>query len=169
MDIDLVKLMYQAPPEVRRSNEISLRLIEDGNPKLREIMTDRGVGGKSNRLFSMGARAYYEFLFKMDYFYNHGMPQWLARINYQFALLNLEKIFLGRHKYFHSRVWFRDEWSDYVREILLDERTMKRHYFTKGVIEEMVTSHIKGIRNYTTEIDMMLATELMHRLLIEQN
>lgn len=169
MDIELVKLMYQAPSEVRRNNKISLRLIEDGNPRLRKIMTDRGIGGNANFLFSIGARLYHEFLFKMDYYYNHGMPQWLAILNYHLSPLNLEKIFLGRHKYYHYRIWFRDEWSDYVRQILLDERTMKRPYFSKGIIEEMVTNHIKGTRNYTTEIDMILTTELTHRLLIEQN
>ena len=169
MDIALVKLMYQAPPDLRCSNEISLRLIEAGNPALSAIKTERGVGGKSGRFSSLGARAYYEFLFKMDYYFNHGMPQWLSRVNYCLGSLSPEKLFLGHHKYYHYRVWYRDKWADFIREILLDERTLKRPYFAAGIVEKMVTNHIKGTHNYTTEIDKMITTELMHRLLIEQN
>jgi len=36
--------------------------------------------------------------------------------------LHLERLFLGRHKYYHFRVWYRDALSKYVREMLLDER-----------------------------------------------
>ena len=168
MDIALVKLMYQAPPNLRCSNKISLRLIEAGNPTLSAIKTERGVGGKSTRFSSLGARAYYEFLFKMDYYFNHGMPQWLSRANYCLGFLSPEKLFLGRHKYYHYRVWYRDKWADYIREILLDECTLNRPYFSRDSITSLVRDHIKGIRNFTAEIDLLLKTELMHRLLIEQ-
>ena len=49
MDNDLVKLMYQAPLNTRSSHEIRLRLIQDGNPALRSIMTDRGTAGGQRR------------------------------------------------------------------------------------------------------------------------
>ena len=168
LDNDLVQLMYQAPPEVRRNKEISLRLIADGDPKLAAIMTDRGVGGKSNPLYSKMSRIYLEFLFKMDYYYNHGMPQWASRLDYVLKPLHIEKLFLGRHKYHHYRIWFRDEWSNYLRDILFDDRALNRPYLNKNIIKKMVTDHIKGIQNYTNEINMILTAELTQRLLIEQ-
>jgi len=168
MDNDLVSLMYQAPADIRTTKEVSLRLIADGNPALHRIMTDRGVGGNSNYFFSKGARLYYEFLFKAEYQFNEGMPDWLAKFNSAFAFLNLEKLFLGRHKIEHYRVWFRNELSDYVQEMLLDNLTTSRPYLNKKFIEKMVKDHINGTRNYTNEINKILTAELIHRLLIEQ-
>ena len=168
MDIDLVSLVFQAPSEAITGNEISLRFISDFNPALGKIMTDRGVGGQSNPLFSICAQAYYEFLFRMDYYYNHGMPQWLAKLDHTFSSLRLENFFLGRHKYNHFRVWFRDELSNYVREIMLDKRTTTRPYLNGKFVEKIVNGHTKGNRNYTNEISLVLTVELLHRLLIDQ-
>ncbi|HPQ44610.1 MAG TPA: hypothetical protein PKZ42_10325 [Syntrophales bacterium] len=168
MDNDLVNLVFQAPKEAITGNEISLRFISNFNPALAEITTDRGVGGQANPFVSICARAYYEFLFKMDYYYNHGMPQWLAKLDHAFSFLKMEKVFLGRHKYNHFRVWFRDELSSYVKEILLDKRTADRPYLNAKFLEKMVNGHITGDQNYTNEIGMVLTTELLHRLLIEQ-
>lgn len=168
MDNDLVELMYRAPTGVRNTSEISLRLIADGNQSLSEIMTDRGVGGKTKFPFSILAHLYYEFLFKAEYVYNYGMPQWLAKFDYTFKQMHIERFFLGRHKFYHFRIWYRDELADYVREMLLDDRTASRPYLNKKVLEEMVDSHTAGYKNYTNAITKILTVELIQRLLIEQ-
>jgi asparagine synthase (glutamine-hydrolysing) len=169
LDNDLVGLVFQAPQEVFNSNELSLRLINDGNPKLGSIMTDRGLGGNNNYLFSRIAHLYHEFLFKADYAFNYGMPQWLARLDhYLLAPLHVERIFLGRHKFYHFRVWFRDELSCYVREVLLDQRSLRRPYLNGKFAEKMVLDHTCGRLNYTTEITKMLTIELLQRVMIDQ-
>ena len=53
-----------------------------------------------------------------------GMPQWVAQIDHLFGWLHLERIWLGRHKIFHFRVWYRDQLAKYVREILFDPRSL---------------------------------------------
>ena len=169
MDKDIISLMYRAPAGARNSREIALRLIADGNPVLRPIMTDRGYGGGVPFPFSVVPRLYHEFFFKAEYAYNYGMPQWLAGFDYMVKPLHLEKLFLGRHKFYHFRVWYRDELAAYVREILLDERTLSRPYVNRSFIESMVHSHTKGYRNYTTEITRMLTAELIQRVFIEQS
>lgn len=168
MDNNLMELMYQAPPDVLTSNEISLRIISDGTPNLSKILTDRGAGGVSN-YFSMFVRLYYEFLFKAEYYYNHGMPHWLSKLDNIFAQLHLERLFLGHHKFHHFRIWFRNELSDYVRDILFDDRTASRPYLNNEYFNKMVSNHIKGDQNYTNEINMVLTVELIHRLLIEDS
>jgi len=85
------------------------------------------------------------------------------------ASLHLEKLFLGRHKFHHFRVWYRDQLSGYLKEVLLDPRTRNRSYYQKGAVEKIVTEHVKGTRNYTREIHRILTTELLERRLIEQN
>jgi asparagine synthase (glutamine-hydrolysing) len=96
------------------------------------------------------------------------MPQWLARADHTLARLRLERLFLGWHKFCHFRVWYRDELSKYMKDVLLDPRTRQRPYLRGSRLEEMVNNHIRGNRNYTREIHKVLSAELTQRLLIEQ-
>src|ERR1041385_2039659 len=95
------------------------------------------------------------------------MPQWLAKIDHAFAPFHLEKLFLGRHKFYHFRVWYRDKLSEYVQDMLLDPQTLSRPYLNGGRLKKIVNDHIKGKRNYTTEIHSVLTSELIHRTLIQ--
>lgn len=166
-DNDLVALMYRAPVGVRDDMELTLRLIADGNPVLGAIPTDRGFCVEKKYLVSSLVELYYDFLFKAEYAYNYGMPQWLAKIDYVFKSLHLEKLFFGRHKFAHFRTWYRDELSDYVRSILLDEKSLTRPYLNRKAVEKMVQGHTKGYCNYTAEISKLLTLELTNRLFIE--
>jgi len=112
-------------------------------------------------------RRFHAFTFKAEYAYDNGMPQWVAKMDHAFSSLHLERLFLGRHKYYHFRVWYRDALSGYIREILLDPRTLSRPYWQKNVLEAMVQHHIKGDRNYTNEIHRVLSVELLHRLFVD--
>jgi asparagine synthase (glutamine-hydrolysing) len=167
LDNDVVRVNFRAPQSVLGDNTVRLRLIADGSPALRRIRTDMGVGGTGEAFTGALLRQYHNFTFKADYAYNHGMPQWMARIDHLLAPLHLERIFLGWHKYYHFRVWYRDALAGYLREILLDSRTLSRPYWQKNELEAMVEHHIKGDRNYTNEIHKVLSLELAHRLFLE--
>ena len=169
LDYELVRNVYQAPPETTKEDEISLRLIADGNPQLRKYMTDRGIGGDSNFLFSTIARFLLEFTFKAEYAYDYGMPQWIAIIDHVISFLHPERLFLGRHKFYHFRVWYRDKLSGYVKDVLLDPRTTGRPYMNKPFIEHLVRNHVKGGGNFTTEIHKVLTSELIQRSLLESS
>jgi asparagine synthase (glutamine-hydrolysing) len=108
-----------------------------------------------------------EFLFKAEYAYDYGMPQWVARLDHLFKPFHLERLWLGRHKVFHFRVWYRDELANYVREMLLDQRSLARPYVAPKVVRTIVNGHLKGDRNYTTEIHRLLTLELTHRLFLD--
>jgi asparagine synthase (glutamine-hydrolysing) len=102
-----------------------------------------------------------------EYAYDYGMPQWLARVDHALSPFHLERLFLGRHKFCHYRVWYRDALSKYVQEMLLDPRTLSRPYIQRNVLEQMVRSHLKGDANYTSEIHRLLTLELQHRLFLD--
>jgi len=51
--------------------------------------------------------------------------------------------------------------------MLLDPRTLSRPYIERKGLEAVVDGHLKGGRNYTTEIHTVLTLELLHRLLLE--
>jgi len=78
-----------------------------------------------------------------------------------------ERLFLGRHKPFHFRVWYRDTLAGYLQDVLLDERALSRPYIERKGLAAMVRGHVKGDRNYTTELHKVLTLELLHRLLLD--
>jgi len=167
LDNDLVALMYRAPPDQVLSREPSLRLIAEGDPRLARIPTDRGLLYHPNPMPTWFRHFVQEFTAKAEYAYDYGMPQWLAGIDHKLAPLHLERLFLGRHKFYHFRVWYRDQLSQYLKDILLDSCSRNRPYINGQVLEEMVNSHIEGKRNYTSEIHRVLTAELLQRQLIE--
>ncbi len=167
LDNDLVSLVYQAPPDLRLSKEPSFRLIADGSADLARIPTDRGLQYPPLPIITMMKHLYNEFTFKGEYAFDYGMPQWLARIDHKVAPLHLERLFLGRHKFYHFRIWYRNELSQYLQDVLLDPRTRARSYLDGFRLEEVVKNHIKGFRNYTLEIHRLLTVELIQRQLIE--
>jgi asparagine synthase (glutamine-hydrolysing) len=163
LDNDLVKTIYKAPGTIAANEEARLQLIREGNPALAQLRTDRGIGGLNSSL----TRGFLEFFFKAEYAYDYGMPQWIAQVDHLFAPLHLERIWLGRHKVFHFRVWYRDELANYVREMLFDQRSLTRPYVNAESVRNIVSGHLKGNRNYTTEIHRLLTLELTHRLFLD--
>jgi len=164
LDNDFVRTVFRAPASACVSDDVCLRLIGDGSSALRRIATDRGIGGTGAR--ARFSRALLEFSFKAEYAYDYGMPQWLARTDHALRPLHLERCFLGRHKFYHYRVWYRDALSKWVRSVLLDPAALKRSYLDSTTVERVVNGHIKGDHNYTTAIHKLLTLELVHRLLL---
>jgi asparagine synthase (glutamine-hydrolysing) len=165
LDNEIVRTVFRAPL-VGQGEDVRLRLIRDGSPALARLRTDRGLGG-TNPLTSAINRAFLEFTFKAEYAYDYGMPQWVARVDHTFARLHLERLWMGRHKLFHFRWWYRTVLANYVREMLLDSRTLARPYLRRKGVENIVQGHLKGNRNYTTPIHRLLSLELLHRLFID--
>lgn len=167
LDNDVVRAAYRLRTSVGANRDVRLRLIRDGNSALAGISTDRGIGGDSGRPFASVSRAWLEFTYKAEYAYDYGMPQQLARIDHLLSSWHLERLFLGRHKPFHFRVWYRDALSQYVREMLLDARSLSRPYLERQAVEAVVRGHLKGDHNYTSEIHKLLTLELQHRLFFD--
>jgi asparagine synthase (glutamine-hydrolysing) len=164
LDNEFVKTAYRAPVSADGPGEVRLRLIADANPTLARIRSDRGVAARG--LFGLATRGILEFTFKSEYAYDYGMPQWVARTDHMFAGLHLDRLFLGRHKFAHFRVWYRDALAEYVRQILLDPQTLSRPYLDRKGVEATVQGHLSGGRNYTNEIHKLLTVELLHRLFL---
>lgn len=169
LDNEFVQLVYRAPAEVATGNELSLRLIADGNPALSRIGTDRGILHRPIPVVTRARRILQEFTFKAEYAYDYGMPQWLARLDHCVAPLHLERMFLGRHKISHFRVLYRDHASKYLQDTLLDSRARSRPYLRRKYLEKIVEDHVRGHGNYTQELHRVLALEILQRQLIEQS
>lgn len=167
LDNDFVRTVFRAPQSALRNNEVSLRLIADGNQNLLCVPTDRGLAGNRGKIVEATSRGLLEFLFKAEYACDMGMPQWLARLDHACSPLRLEHVFLGRHKPFHFRVWYRDALAAYVKEMLLDPLSLSRPYLDRKGVEAMVQGHLAGYRNYTNELHKVLTLELLHRTFLD--
>jgi asparagine synthase (glutamine-hydrolysing) len=168
LDNDLLALLYQAPTNLLMSKDPSFRLIADGNPVLTRIPTDRGLLYRPLPLISIFHHLYQEFTFKSEYAYDYGMPQWLTKLDHLLKPMHIERLFLGRHKFYHFRIWYRDRLFSYLKETLLDPRSLSRPYLDGKKLENMIINHISGQKNYTREIHRLLTTELTHRLFIDK-
>jgi asparagine synthase (glutamine-hydrolysing) len=163
LDNDVIKMVYKAPGSIEENEQGRLRLIQQGSGALAKLRTDRGIGHLNSAL----TRWILEFLFKAEYAYDYGMPQWVAQVDHLFKALHLERLWLGRHKVFHFRLWYRDELASYVREMLLDQRSLARPYVVPEMVRTIVNGHLKGNRNYTTEIHRLITLELTYRLFLD--
>ncbi len=165
LDNDFVRTVFRAPASTLTSNGVCLRLIADGHPALHAIATDRGpVNG---RLWGAAQRHASQISYKAEYAYDYGMPQWVAPIDRLLGGLRPERLFLGRHKFYHFRVWYRDVLSTYLRDMLLDPKTLSRPFVERTQVERVVNSHVQGRSNYTLEIHKLLTLELVHRLFVD--
>ena len=167
LDNCFVRTVFRAPVEALANNDLSLRLIRDGNRALLGIRTDRGLAGAWGSVLSEARRRFLEFTFKAEYAYDYGMPQVVARIDHVLSGLHLERAFLGRHKFYHFRIWYRDELAPYIRGVLLDPRSLARPYLRRSAVEHLVREHTTGTRNYTVAIHKLLTLELIQRTLLE--
>jgi len=167
LDNDFVQTVFRAPDSACMNNDICLRLIAEGDARLLQIRTDRGLAGNGGGPSAEISRALLEFTFKAEYAYDHGMPQWMARIDHLLSPFHPERLFLGRHKFYHFRVWYRDNLAQYVQEMLLDSRTLSRPYLERRGLETIVRGHLKGNRNYTAAIHKVLTLELVQRLFLD--
>jgi asparagine synthase (glutamine-hydrolysing) len=58
--------------------------------------------------------------------------------------------------------WLRAELRDWSRDILLDERALKRGYFNKDFLEQLLGEHQRGLRDHSHRIWSLLVLELWH-------
>ena len=163
LDNDLVSLAYQVPSELAENIGIQLRLIAEGNPALGDLETDRGHSSRSVTPRDWAKQLVRELSVKAEYAYDYGMPQWLAALDHSLRSFHVERLFLGRHKFYHFRVWYQRELAEYVKSILLDPRALGRTYLDGERVQELVRAHTKGTRNYTSEIHRLLTAELFQR------
>ncbi|HQH54142.1 MAG TPA: asparagine synthase-related protein [Candidatus Hydrogenedentes bacterium] len=168
LDNDLVQTAFRAPESAITNNEACLRLIRDSKPQLCQIWADRGpFTERSQRFYERASRTFLNFTFKAEYAYDYGMPQWLARIDGWLSPIRLDRLFLGRHKFKHFRLWYRGALAPYVREMLLDSQTVARPYLERSTLEGLVRDHLAGVGNYTREIHKILTLEIIARKFLD--
>lgn len=167
LDNELVALAYRSSLRKKELPQFLMRLVSAGNPKLSAFPGDRGNSVLRPNIFTKARSVWQEFTFKAEYAFDYGMPQWLARLSGLVPGTKLERFFLGRHKFYHFRLWYRDQLAAPLKEVLLDPKTLSRPFFKRKGLERIVNDHTRGIRNWTLELHQALSLELTIRYLLE--
>jgi len=164
LDNELVALAYQAPLESAGSTAPLLQLITEGNPALGSVGTDRALRRRPLPILTRLATAWQEFTAKAEYAYDYGMPGWLAQADHAVARLHVERLFLGRHKFYHFRVWYRDQLGGYLRASL--DSGDSPSCYRDGSVGKIVRGHLSGRSNRTLELHKLLSVQLIEKLLL---
>jgi asparagine synthase (glutamine-hydrolysing) len=64
--------------------------------------------------------------------------------------------------------WFRGEFGDYARDVLLDGRLAERGYFKTAVIRRWLDEHRSGVNTWQKQLWNLLILELWHRMFIDE-
>jgi asparagine synthase (glutamine-hydrolysing) len=161
MDNDLVKLMYQAPPNLRRSRDLQARYVWERGGRLGAVATNMGGIARTDNITAKLAYAFYWALAKEEYIYLYTLPHWLTRIDRNIENLRPERLFVGRQKYEAYRVWLKTDFANALREILLDPGARCTEFFEKAWVEKVVERHAAGTHNYLDALNKMLTLELV--------
>ena len=167
LDNDLVALAYRAPQEFAVSPVPLLHLVATGDSALSSVQTDRALRRDAVPILTKLAKAWTELTAKAEYAYDYGMPRWLVRVDHSLRWLHLERLFLGHHKFYHFRIWYRKQLSGYLRHSI--DSSMDYPCYRPGVVRKMVNDHLAGRCNNTLALHKMLTIQLIERLLIRMS
>ncbi len=165
LDNEIVALAYRAPPNSRSLPNSALRLINEMNPNLGAIPTDRGLLWRSNKVIQFLRRVPIEVSFKLDYYHKDGLPNALKLFEPCLNLLDQLHI-LGQHKYLPYRLWFKRELAGYLSDTVSGQRFRQMPYWNSSFLKTIVDDHQCGNKNYLKEINALLTLEAVDRLLI---
>ncbi len=160
MDNALVKLMYRAPAAARGKGDLQEEYVRFRSPELATIPTNLGrfvAGGQWGKKFHY---ALLWALFKVEYIYLYATPHWLTRLDRTFEGLHPERLFAGRQKWEGYRVWIKTDFSEFIRDTLLNPNASYGDFMERRTVEKMLDCHIKGTHNYLNEINRALTLEL---------
>ena len=160
LDNEVVNLIYQTP---KNYNGFALaeEIIKRLKPTLLKIPTDKGYLGVDGPLSKAGRRIYREALFKAEYWIGHGSAGWLVRQGNLLRLFQVEKRILGRHKFYHLRKWLREQLSERIQDLLIqDLNPAIKPYINENCLKIILYDHFQAKKNNTAEIDSILTLVL---------
>jgi asparagine synthase (glutamine-hydrolysing) len=165
LDNDVVALAYQAPPALASSPQPLLDLITAGNPALDRVRTDRALQRGTSSPVGKLSRFWQEFTAKAEYACDYGMPAKLVSVDRLIRWSHWERLFLGCHKFYHFRVWYRDRLAEAVRTLASNFNTSTDCYREEAV-HRIIDEHLSGRANRTLDLHKLLAVLLIDRVVL---
>ena len=167
LDNELARLAYQCPDELVTKADPLISLISQGDAGLMRIPTDRALHLSRFGWLGKVVRHCREFTAKAEYAYDYGMPPALVRVDRHLRGLKLERLFLGRHKFYHFRSWYREALAGQI-SALSQSLPPLGDPFLPQIERSVIAAHTSGRANHTLAIHKLLSTQISTgRLLAE--
>jgi asparagine synthase (glutamine-hydrolysing) len=161
-DNEIVELLLQAPT-MGDTSFLQKQIVGRNAPNWAHLPTNRGDAVKPSGVNEIMKKWYTTANF-IDTVYNwERLSQKQYRLCQLLKATGASRIFNGRKEWTHYRLWFANELKDYVRQILLDEKTLQRPYWNRRFLEFIVGHHCSQKGNYAWEIDLIMSFELWLR------
>ncbi|HET6408491.1 MAG TPA: asparagine synthase-related protein, partial [Chthoniobacteraceae bacterium] len=157
LDNDLVQLAYRVPQDTATSPQRLLSLISAGNSRLDRVRTDRSLTRHPLPVISSLAQKWQEFTAKAEYAYDYGMPRRLVQVDRMLKPLGLERLFLGRHKFYHFRTWYKGALRQFVQSAA---ESPEPGFYRDGAARNLIRDHISGRANRTLELHKLLTVQI---------
>jgi len=157
LDNELVPFAYQMPAGAAINQMLNLRLVADFCPALAGMPTDRGSLHRPAWIPRRVWEWWREFLPRVEYLYDYGMPNWFTPVDRLLGPLHLDRQFLGLQKYYHYRRWYRHELAPFVKQTVLNSNVLSLPFLNRTAVQRNVMAHTSGRGNYTVEIHKLLA------------
>ncbi|MFN0129756.1 MAG: hypothetical protein ACKV19_24080 [Verrucomicrobiales bacterium] len=166
MDNRLVRLMFQAPPELRGAADLQADYIRSHSPRLATVPTNLGGLTTNNQLLKRLVYLFYRSCFKLEYYYLHPTPHWFTRIDRRLPWLGFERVLAGKQKLERYRLWSQGMLAPAIQGMLLDPGALYGDVFDRQAVEKIVRRHMAGTHNYMRQINKVLTYELLLQTLI---
>ena len=155
-DNDLVDFVYTIPLKLRRNYNLYIKFYKKIFPELARIACQRTGCPIAAGKFHLRV---HEFMQKIKRFINRKLKKF-----------GFDPIFEDTKNYADYDKWMRENRNlrNYIYKILLDERTLSRHYFNGEYIKEILELHMSGKKNYYELIGLLLTFELWHRMFVDE-
>lgn len=150
LDNDLVALAYRVPQALETRPEPILQLIAEGDASVAAVASDRALQHQNHSPIAAVRRTWHEFTAKAEYAYDYGMPKWLVKSDRVLSKLALERLFLGRHKFYHFRIWYSRQLAGFARDLPLENRELG--CYREGMIGKMIKDHTERRANHTLDL-----------------
>jgi len=168
LDNDLAALAYRCPASLQGSPQPLLELIARGDERLRRVPTDRSLQLHRLGWVGRGVGRYRELTAKAEYAYDYGMPPALTKIDRVLRPLQLERLFLGRHKFYHFRTWYRGVLAEQIRSMANAFPSLPPP-FRPDILRMVVDEHASGRANHTLPIHRLIASQILASRLLSQS
>lgn len=157
-DYDYVDFNMEIPPKYKIKKYIYKKMILKMFPDLRDIPFQK-----------TGLPLYETNYLKTLLLFKEGI-QILKKVmnNITRKTLGIE-IFIDQREFVYYDKWMRtnENLRKYISDILLDNRTLSRHYFNKKSIKNILDSHLSGKKDYSILIGLLITFELWNRKFID--
>ena len=156
LDNEMVDLMFRMPESLRQGDNL-IHSLALNDQTLSAMPSNRGeFAGKHGKWDSV-LGLYYHSLWNLSLVTNSTrLPPYLKADLLPFPTQRISK----------WKTWFRDNFQSFVKEILLDPRTIRRNIFDPKLLQNTLAGDLSQMRNLVV-LNRMLSIEVLHRLFID--